>query len=87
MAGKHQIGGGFAVAGISIQIGAAKAGRLGADQAAAVLSLADDLVGAGGIDDHSCTGNGVFGRRRICRPEVFTDFGGNTQPGKLLAAQ
>ena len=61
MAGKYHIGGRLSIPGVSVQVSAAKAGRLGANQIAAILGFADGLIRAGGVDDYRCAGNGVGG--------------------------
>ena len=74
MPGKDQVGGGFSLPGIRIGIGAEEPRRLVADQAAAVIRLADYFVAGGGVQEHRRPTLGHAAGGRLRDPEVLADL-------------
>ena len=71
IAGKHQIGGRFAVARARVEIAAQAARALLGDQLAAVAVLGDQLVGGGGVDDHQRAAHAQPRGRRRGHPQIL----------------
>ena len=61
MAGKYQVGGGFAVTGIGIHIAAQQAAGLGTYHLTAIFCGTDDFVSRGQIYDDGCPCHGMAG--------------------------
>ena len=71
---KDHIGRGLALARVRVGIGTVEARTLVGDEAAAIVCLADNLVGSRRIENHRCAGKCHLGRRRRWHPQVLANL-------------
>ena len=72
--GKDHVGGGFAVAGVGIEIGAQEPRGLLRDELTAIFGLSGGLVAGGKIHNDGRAGQCVRRARRQRRPEILADL-------------
>ena len=82
-----QIGGGLAVAGVGVDVGADETAALIADHVAAVPVLADGLITGGQVEDYRGAGSGQMAAGRDGHPQVLADLHADHQLRQLLAAE
>ena len=87
MPGKHQIGGGFPLAGVGVKIAADQTGGLPGDQRATVDVFPHGLIAGREIQDQRGTGLGQSDRRRLGSPQVFTQLYSDGETGQRLAGE
>ena len=71
---KDHVGRGLALARVRVGISAVQTRALVGNEAAAIVSLADDLVRSRRIEDHRCAGKRHLGRRGRRHPQVLANL-------------
>lgn len=75
LAREHEVGGGLALTGVGVRVGAVQPCALAAHEAAAVTRLADDLAGGARVqDDRRAVVERHAHRGRVGDPEVLADL-------------
>ena len=81
---EDQVGRGFALARVGVNIGAERAGAARRDQHPAVGVLADQLVRGGEVGDDGRARGGMAQRRRRGHPQILADLDGEREGGDFV---
>ena len=87
VAGKHQIGGGFALTGVGVHIAAHQPSALAGHQAPAVGRLTCQLIGGGQVQDQGGARPGQVDGGGLGGPQILADLHADHQIGHIVAGK